>query len=151
MFSPPNPQTFNPIVWEIVRQIPEGRVSTYGQIASMIPPPPGVDELQYRRLSPRWVGNAMHLVEASSGVPWQRVINSKGEISLRGSGDGHTIQRHLLEAEGIQFDDQGRVNFGEFGWEGPNPDWLAEHRLLPPKPLDPRASTGPESSQPRLF
>ena len=41
MFNPPDPDRFNPLVWQIVRMIPPGKVSSYGQIASMIPPPSG--------------------------------------------------------------------------------------------------------------
>jgi methylated-DNA-protein-cysteine methyltransferase-like protein len=51
-------------------------------------------------------------------VPWQRVINSKGEISPR---PGAEEQRHLLEAEGVEFDPRGRVDLGHFGWEAAAP------------------------------
>ena len=80
--SPPDPTAFNALVWEIVQQIPPGYVSAYGQIASMIPPPSGVDPLQYARLGAIWVGYAMHAVPEGSAVPWHRVINSQGQISL---------------------------------------------------------------------
>ena len=150
MLSPPDPAAFNALVWDVVRQIPPGVVSTYGQVASIIPPPPATDDLQYRRLGPRWVGVAMHAVPGGSDVPWQRVINSKGEISVRQRGEGHVLQRHLLEAEGVRFDADGRANFAEVGWAGPDPDWLAERGFLPPKPL---ATPAPDDdvSQPRLF
>jgi methylated-DNA-protein-cysteine methyltransferase-like protein len=49
-------------------------------------------------------------------VPWQRVINSKGEISPR---PGAETQRHLLEEEGVHFDDRGRVDLKFYGWVGP--------------------------------
>jgi methylated-DNA-protein-cysteine methyltransferase-like protein len=52
-------------------------------------------------------------------VPWQRVLNSKGEISLRA---GAAEQRRLLEAEGVVFDDKGRVDLARFGWQGPEAD-----------------------------
>ena len=147
MYSPPDPASYNRLVWEIVRQIPEGCVSTYGQIASMIPPPEGVDERQYRRLGARWVGGAMYAIPPGSDVPWQRVINSKGEISIRAGTDGHIEQRLLLEAEGVRFDAKGRVDFQIVGWDGPGADWLAERRLLPPRPL----RKPPDEGQPRLF
>src|SRR5690606_33774208 len=82
MYQPPDPAPFNETGWEIVRQIPEGIVSTYGQIASMIPAPLGVPPDQYERLRARWVGNAMRQVPAGSDVPWHRVINSQGTISI---------------------------------------------------------------------
>lgn len=151
MYSPPDPTSYNRLVWDIVRQIPAGRVSTYGQIASMIPPPDGVDELQYRRLGARWVGGAMHAVPDGSSVPWQRVINSKGEISIRERTEGHLEQRLRLEAEGVRFDDAGRVDFDAVGWDGPDADWLAERELLPPRPLGKRPSYDPDATQPRLF
>jgi len=61
------------------------------------------------------VGYAM---AASKGkdVPWQRVINYKGEISLRTRGSGHFLQRELLKAEGIRFDRRGRVDLNKFRW-----------------------------------
>src|SRR5574341_2086521 len=102
MFQPPDPSTYNSTVWAIARQIPEGKVSTYGQIASMIPAPDAVDPDQYRRLAPRWVGNAMH--RCPDDVPWQRVINSEGKISLPAGSASADEQRARLEMEGVSFD-----------------------------------------------
>ena len=78
--SPPNQQAFYEEVWNVVRQIPFGKVASYGQIAKMIPPPNGVEIESYKAFAPRWVGGAM--ANCPDDVPWQRVINSKGEISL---------------------------------------------------------------------
>jgi methylated-DNA-protein-cysteine methyltransferase-like protein len=114
--SPPDPIIFNHQVWDLVRQIPAGRVATYGQIARLMPPPEGVDAKAYLSLGPRWVGSAM--ARCPEDVPWQRVINSKGEISLRPGADE---QRRLLEAEGVEFDVRGRVDLVRFGWEAANP------------------------------
>ena len=130
MYQPPDPATFNMRVWEIARQIPESRVSTYGQIASMIPPPEGVEPMQYKRLGARWVGNAMRT--SPDDVPWQRVINSKGTISLPKGSSAADEQRALLEMEGVAFDEQGRVNFEVAGWDGPRESWLRERGLLSP-------------------
>jgi methylated-DNA-protein-cysteine methyltransferase-like protein len=148
MFNPPNPRPYFLTVWQIVRQIPEGRVSTYGQIASMIPPPEGVDPEQYRRLSPRWVGTAMR-TKPDSPVPWQRVINSQGTISLPKGSSGADRQRALLESEGVVFDASGRVDFDFVGWDGPADDWLWAHELFPPRPLGKPPADDP--SQPSLF
>lgn len=135
MWPPPDEPQFNRTVWRIVRQIPPGRVSTYGQIASMIPPAAGMDPQDHFRLSPRWVGTAMRKVTDAS-VPWHRVINSKGMISLP-PGGGFERQRARLESEGVVFDEKGVVDFAMYGWEGPDEAWLDEWELLPPRPLRP--------------
>jgi len=110
--SPPDPIIFNNQVWEIVRKVPSGKVATYGQVARLIPAPPGVEEKSYLSLGPRWVGSAM--AKCPEDVPWQRVINSKGEISPR---PGAEHQRSLLEDEGVEFDLRGRVDLSRFGWQ----------------------------------
>jgi len=149
MFNPPNPEVFNPMVWKIARQVPEGRVTTYGQIASMIPSPEGVDPLQYERLGSRWVGSAMRALRDET-IPWQRVINSQGEISLPKGSKGAEEQRALLEMEGIIFSASGRVDLTRFGWDGPEPEWLAANGLLPPRTPGKRKSPH-DASQPRLL
>jgi methylated-DNA-protein-cysteine methyltransferase related protein len=92
------------VIYALVRRIPRGRVATYGQIARLA---------RWGRRA-RHVGWAMHA--CPEGVPWHRVINSKGEISPRATGDSHELQRLLLEAEGIDFDLRGRVDLKRFGW-----------------------------------
>jgi methylated-DNA-protein-cysteine methyltransferase-like protein len=93
-------------IFALVGRIPPGRVATYGQIAEFA-----------GRCTPRMVGYAMASVPHGSAVPWHRVINGRGRISLR--GEGHDLQRSLLEAEGVAFGPDGRVDLGEFGWIGP--------------------------------
>lgn len=116
--TPPNPHLYHQQVWEIVRRIPPGRVATYGQIGRLIPPPAGIPIAEYLRLAPRWVGSA--LKRCPEDVPWQRVINAQGKISLPGASG--LEQRQLLEAEGVSFDVQGRVDLKVFGWgEETNP------------------------------
>ena len=85
--------------YETVRKVPRGRVASYGQIA----------ELAGLEGHARQVGYALHALPAKSGVPWHRIVNAKGEISPRSAGDSHELQRMLLEAEGVKFDDKGRV------------------------------------------
>ena len=99
-------------VWDLVRQIPAGKVSTYGQIAARVPAPPGVSAEDFKALRARWVGQAM--AECPGNVPWQRVINSEGKISPR---PGAELQRQLLEAEGVVFDARGRVDLEKFAWQ----------------------------------
>ncbi len=129
MHSPPDPARYNAIVYEIVRQVPPGRVVAYGQIAAMIPPPEGVEPLEYLRLSPRWVGNAM--ADCPDDVPWQRVINGEGKISRRKNSDGHVRQRAMLVAEGVGFDENDAVDWERFEWEGPAEAWLLARELRP--------------------
>jgi methylated-DNA-protein-cysteine methyltransferase-like protein len=117
--SPPDPKAYNAMVWEVTRQIPPGKVATYGQIAKLIAPPQGMSLRDYQAWSPRWVGGAM--AACPDGVPWQRVINAQGKISLR-KGSGANVQKDLLEEEGVRFDDRERVDLKIYGWESPSPD-----------------------------
>ena len=111
--SPPNQQAYYEQVWNLVRQIPRGKVASYGQIALMIPPPMGVPFESYKAFSPRWVGGAM--AACPNDVPWQRVINSQGKISERA---GAERQRQLLEEEGVIFV-KDKVDMKKYGWRGP--------------------------------
>lgn len=92
-------------IYAIVRQVPRGKVTTYGQVSRIV-----------GRCSAQFVGFAMAGVPEGSGVPWQRVINSKGKISPHGLGFGSEIQRQLLIEEGVEFDAEDRVDFDRFGW-----------------------------------
>jgi methylated-DNA-protein-cysteine methyltransferase-like protein len=98
-------------IYKIVRSIPPGKVATYGQIARMLGQPQAA----------RTVGWAMSDVPEGSDVPWQRVINSRGTISLPPGSSGAALQRALLEEEGIVFDEKGRVNLKVYGWQGLDP------------------------------
>jgi methylated-DNA-protein-cysteine methyltransferase-like protein len=110
-------------VWTLVRQIPAGKVSTYGRIASYLSPPEGMSERAYRVRGARLVGGAMAACPVD--VPWQRVINSQGKVSLRKGGAGEE-QRILLEEEGVIFDERERVDLSLFVWEGPSVDPLGK-------------------------
>ena len=92
-------------IYAVVRQIPVGKVATYGQIARIV-----------GDCTPRMVGYAMSATPKDSAVPWQRVINVQGKISPHGAGFGTELQRALLQEEGIVFDSQGRTDFDLFGW-----------------------------------
>jgi methylated-DNA-protein-cysteine methyltransferase related protein len=113
--SPPDPLLFNHQVWEIVRRIPIGKVTTYGRIAALIPPPGGMNPKDYLAFGARWVGGAM--AACPEDVPWQRVINAQGKISLR-QGEASSRQRELLEEEGIVFEENGSVNLSRYVWDG---------------------------------
>lgn len=123
--SPPNQQNYYEEVWMIVRKIPRGKVATYGQIAKMIPPPNGVDIEAYKAFTPRWVGGAM--ANCPDDVPWQRVINSKGEISER---QGAERQRLLLEDEGVKFDAKNKIDLKIFGWSGNDDEQVTQSKLF---------------------
>ncbi|MBV6401776.1 MAG: DNA base-flipping protein [Anaerolineales bacterium] len=110
--SPPNQQAYYEQVWTLVRQIPRGKVASYGQIALMLPPPNGVEFEAYKAFGPRWVGGAM--ANCPDDVPWQRVINSQGKISERA---GAERQRQRLEEEGIMFV-KDKVDMKKYGWGG---------------------------------
>lgn len=144
----PDPDTFNPLVWEIVRQIPRGRVATYGQIASMIPAPDTSDAADYARLSPRWVGDAMNAVSIidEPTVPWHRVINARGGISLPENSVSALLQRERLLAEKITFDKKDLIDLNMFGWDGPDAAWLEAQDLLPPKPIRTKKDDGGQMS-----
>jgi methylated-DNA-protein-cysteine methyltransferase-like protein len=94
-------------IYAWVRKIPRGRVATYGQIAALA----GFEG------HARQVGYALHNLPEKNDVPWHRVINAKGEVSPRSSGDSHELQRHLLEGEGVELTLAGRIDLGKFGWE----------------------------------
>ena len=90
-------------IYETVRQIPLGAVATYGDVAREAGLPGHA----------RMVGYALSAVEAED-VPWHRVINARGQISLtKGPAEE---QRERLEAEGVTFDDRGRIDLSRFRW-----------------------------------
>jgi len=111
--SPPKQEDYYAQVWDLVQQIPYAKVATYGQIAKMRPPPQRVEIKAYRAYGPRRGGGAMATCPES--VPWQRVINAKGEISKR---PGAQRQKELLLEEGVMFNDKGRIDLQKYGWSG---------------------------------
>lgn len=116
---------FYSTVWKIVRQVPSGVVTTYGQVAALIPCPEGLSPEDFAAFRARWVGQAMAACPAD--VPWQRVINSQGKISARRGAEN---QRRILEQEGVRFDAKEKIDLKVFGWDGPSSEWLQENHLL---------------------
>jgi len=94
-----NSREYQERVYEIVRQIPRGRVMTYGQIAAILG----------EGYTPRTVGYVMHAAD-SEGVPWQRVINSQGKCSTGRLTIPVDLQQDMLEQEGVKFDAKGRCD-----------------------------------------
>ena len=94
-------------IQRVVTAIPEGRVATYGQVALLAGLP--------RRA--RLVGRTLAALDDESGLPWHRVINAQGRISSRGGGPYQHFQRRLLEEEGVELDERGRIDLDRFGWD----------------------------------
>lgn len=105
---------FTTRVKEIIQQIPEGKVLTYGLIAACAGKPQGA----------RQVARILHTSSIKNNLPWHRVVNRHGQISLK-PFQGYEIQKHLLQNEGIVFGDDDTIDFDLFLW---HPDDLA-HRL----------------------
>lgn len=103
----PTPHQF---FYAVVKRIPKGKVATYGQIAALAGMP----------RCARQAGYALAGTPVDVKIPWHRVINAQGRISLRlrhwdsGSDD---LQKILLEAEGVVFDSTGKVNLKRFQWQ----------------------------------
>lgn len=94
-------------IYTLTRQVPPGCVTTYGQIGKLI------------GCTARTVGFAMAALPPGSDVPWQRVINSQGKVSPRRDGEGNLLQADLLLAEGVCFDETGRIDLQRFCYEFP--------------------------------
>ena len=97
---------------EMVKRVPEGEVSTYGQIAYLI---------SGTRRGARVVGYALAALDEAEAecVPWWRIINAKGRISISHLLFSVDEQRRRLESEGIEFDENDRVDLSRYGWDGP--------------------------------
>jgi methylated-DNA-protein-cysteine methyltransferase-like protein len=93
-------------IWQVIAAIPAGCVSTYGQVARLAGLGRGA----------RQVGQALSQLPPGSSLPWHRVINAQGKISLPPDSQGHKQQRQRLEAEGIHFSLSGRVSLKQQGW-----------------------------------
>lgn len=89
-----------------VRKIPKGTVATYGQIAKRA----GLSR------NARQVGTVLKGLPEDSDVPWHRVVNALGKISDRGDGVFAGLQRQMLEAEGIEFTDNGKLDLSVHQW-----------------------------------
>jgi methylated-DNA-protein-cysteine methyltransferase related protein len=103
---PPTPTGTRNRIYSVVRRIPRGRVATYGQVAELAGLPGQA----------RQVGYALHALPMGSRVPWHRVINAAGAVSLRAAPGDEVTQRQLLESEGIVFDARGRVPLARVRW-----------------------------------
>ena len=95
-------------VYELVQKIPEGKVTTYGQLAARLGNP-GLA---------RAVGNILHRNPDPARYPCHRVVNSRGSVSAQYAFGGAAAQRKRLEGEGVFFGSDGRIDLSRYGWEG---------------------------------
>lgn len=106
--------TFFDHVYAVVRQVPPGRVTTYGAVARMLGQPRGA----------RAVGYALNALEGrrddgeAVDVPWQRVVNAAGRISIVHRALGAAEQAQRLRAEGVAVDDDLRIDLDRYLWDG---------------------------------
>jgi methylated-DNA-protein-cysteine methyltransferase-like protein len=94
-------------IYAVVQEIPRGQVATYGQVA----------ELAGLSGRGRQVGYALHATPDGVEIPWQRVMNAKGEVSDRSDPQAMGVQQKLLEAEGVIFDSNGRCDLVRYRWQ----------------------------------
>jgi methylated-DNA-protein-cysteine methyltransferase-like protein len=100
-------EAFTRKVIAIIKSIPEGRVCTYGGIARMAGQPTGA----------RQVARIIHAMSRKHDLPWHRIINAKGLISLP-KAHGYDQQKTLLQSEGVAFDAQDRIDLDTYLWKG---------------------------------
>ncbi|WP_413734850.1 MGMT family protein [Sodalis sp. RH21] len=96
--------TFRQRVFQIIDAIPYGHVTTYGEVARLAGSPRAA----------RQVGGILSRLPQGSRLPWHRVVNRQGRISL--PGDGFVRQKTALEAEGIEVDNQGQTELARYRW-----------------------------------
>ena len=107
----------NKKVFELVDEVPEGEVASYGMIASLLP-----------GFGPRQVGSALGKLSARSKTPWHRITQSSGAIADR---VGAERQRSRLKKEGVAFRKNGAVDIKAHRWRGPSPIWIEKSGLDP--------------------
>lgn len=106
--------SFNQLVYALVRAIPSGKVLSYGRVAQLLGVPRGA----------RAVGWALSALKSGHepDVPWYRVVNAQGRVSIKGSPEGAIEQRDHLEAEGVTFDATDRIAMSQYLWEPTPPE-----------------------------
>jgi methylated-DNA-protein-cysteine methyltransferase-like protein len=105
-------------IYAVVRRIPRGKVASYGQVA----------EFAGLGGHARQVGYALHAIPDEIEIPWQRVVNAKGEISPRSDPLMEGVQQSLLAAEGVSIDRNGRIDLARFRWQPRLRSFLAKPR-----------------------
>ncbi|MBK52258.1 MAG: cysteine methyltransferase [Gammaproteobacteria bacterium] len=93
------------LIWQVVSRIPRGKVATYGQVAQLANLPGYA----------RFVGYAMRMLPSDSKLPWFRVVNSRGRLSLPDHSAQYRVQQKTLEAEGVVFKN-GKLSLLTYQW-----------------------------------
>jgi methylated-DNA-protein-cysteine methyltransferase-like protein len=99
-------KTFHQLIKETIKRIPPGKVATYGQVAAEAGNPYGARE----------VARVLHSSSRKDNLPWHRVINRLGRISLS-RNQGYDEQKRLLEAEGVEFGLKDSIDFEKYLWQ----------------------------------
>ena len=97
-------------IYKIVKKIPRGRIATYGQIAALAGTPRAA----------RQVGYALRATPDNVKIPWHRVVNAEGLVSMRlkdWQSGGDDLQKILLAAEGVAFDETGKIDLKRYLWD----------------------------------
>jgi methylated-DNA-protein-cysteine methyltransferase-like protein len=103
-------------IYKVIKCIPSGCVATYGQVARLAGRPNGA----------RQVGYALSALTDPHSVPWHRVVNARGEVSIRSNPDYAQLQKQLLIEEGVTFDANGRIRMSRYQWERVYMDRIVE-------------------------
>ena len=98
--------SFTEKVKKVIRSVPRGRVATYGQVAALAGSP----------FAARQVVWVLHSSSKTDSLPWHRIVNAGGRISLK-PGAGYEQQKKMLQSEGVRFDRRGRIAFERYLWE----------------------------------
>jgi methylated-DNA-protein-cysteine methyltransferase-like protein len=105
-------------VKKVIRAVPRGRVATYGQVASLAGSP----------FAARQVVWVLHSCSKTDRLPWHRIVNAGGRISLKPNA-GYEQQKKMLEDEGVRFDRRGRIDFERYLWE----PFVSQNRFISKK------------------
>jgi methylated-DNA-protein-cysteine methyltransferase-like protein len=106
---PKRPVSFSDQVYALVRQVPPGRVVSYGAVAALLGKPRAA----------RAVGQALRALPDGNDVPWWRVVNQAGTVSSRPVINAKPLQEALLRKERIRFNGSGAIDWVKYGWDGP--------------------------------
>ena len=96
----------NQRIWQVIVAIPKGRVTTYGAVAKKA----GMSRAARR------VGQSLRRLPSNTSIPWHRVVNAQGRISLPEGSASHSTQRERLENEGVTFGKNGTISLRKYGW-----------------------------------
>ncbi|HXU63330.1 MAG TPA: MGMT family protein [Polyangia bacterium] len=108
-------------IYDVVSRVPRGQVASYGQVA----------ELAGLPRQARLVGYALNVLPPDTEVPWHRVVNAQGRVSVRGDGLGHEeLQAQLLRREGVRFV-AGAIPLDRYRWRGVSPASGPQSRTRP--------------------